>query len=103
MHLALISSGLAARELFLDAVARRASPLAGLEIGDDGLDERVRPGIRSGLHQRSAAGEALFEKAPEPARVRRRDGDARHHHAFKNKLPLVDGVSLSRQASTRRV
>ncbi len=42
--LSLDLGGLAARELFLDAVARRASPLAGLEIGYDGFDERVRPG-----------------------------------------------------------
>jgi hypothetical protein len=40
--------GLAAREWFLQAVARDASRLGGLEIGGDCLDERIRPAVHLG-------------------------------------------------------
>src|SRR5262249_15394597 len=61
--------GLAAGELFLQAVACGASALRGVELGDDGLDERVRIGVHLGLRQHGTACEALLEHAPEPARL----------------------------------
>src|SRR6516165_7259912 len=41
--------GLDASQLFLQAVARGASPFGSLEVRDDGLDQRVRPGVHLGL------------------------------------------------------
>src|SRR5215813_290303 len=73
---------LAACELLLEAVARGASSFGSLEIGDDCFDQRVRPRVHLGRHQRAAAGEALFQKAPQAARLGSRDGDPRHHHTL---------------------
>src|SRR5215813_6498300 len=55
--------GLAACELLLEAVARGASSVSSLEVGDNCFDQRVRPGVQFGRHQRVALREALFQKA----------------------------------------
>src|SRR5262245_25433475 len=81
--------GLATRELFLETVARDASPIGGLEIGDDCLDQRVRSGVHFGTHQLRATSEALFQKAPEPAWLGSCDSDSRHHDALEQELPFV--------------
>src|SRR6516164_3013755 len=93
--------GLAACELFLQAVAGGASPGSSLEVGDDCFDQRVRPGVQFGRHQRVALREALFQKAPQAAGLGSRDGDPRHHHALQKKLPFVGGeVRLVRHGRT---
>src|SRR5262245_14903180 len=51
---------LAACELLLEAVARGASSFGSLEVGDDCFDQRVRPGVQFGRHQRATLREALF-------------------------------------------
>src|SRR5215813_4565505 len=50
--------GLAACELILEAVARSASSIRSLKVGDNCFDQRVRPGVQFGRHQRVALGEA---------------------------------------------
>src|SRR5262245_59057557 len=82
-------AGLAARQLFFEAVARGASPLGGFEIGDDRLDQRVGSGDRFGRRTGGAAGETLLPNAPEPARLGRGDGNPRRHHALQKKLPFL--------------
>ena len=62
----------------------RPEHVGALEIGDDCFDERVRSGVHFGRHQRSAAGEAFFQKAPEPAWLGSGDRDACHHHTFQD-------------------
>src|SRR6516225_2260900 len=94
-------SGLAACELLLQAVARGASSVRSLKVGDDCFDQRVRPGVQFGSHQRATLREALFQKAPQAAGLGRRDGDPRHHHALQKKLPFVGGeVRLVRHGPT---
>src|SRR5262245_5943211 len=94
-------SGLAACKLFLQAVARGASPLCGLKIGDDCPDEQVRARVHLGRYERTASGEAFLQKAPQPAWPGSRDSDARHHHTFQNELPFVGGeVRLVRHGPT---
>src|SRR5215813_4563187 len=73
--------GLAACELLLEAVARGASPFGSLKVGDDCFDQRIRPGVQFGHHQRVALRETLFQKAPQAAGLGSRDGDTRNHHA----------------------
>src|SRR5262245_35095530 len=82
---------LAACELLLEAVARGASSFGSLKVGDDCLDQRVRPGVHLGRHQRASLREALLQKAPEAAWLGSRDGDSRRHHALQQKLPFVGG------------
>src|SRR5262245_25189967 len=74
--------GLAACELLLQAVARGPSPFGSLKVGDDCFDQRVRPGVHLGRHQRVALREALFQKAPQTAGLGSRDGNPRRHHAL---------------------
>src|SRR5262249_60004416 len=69
----------------------RASPAGRSEVGADCFDQRVRPGVQFGLHQRAALREALLQKAPEAAWLGSRDGDPRRHHALQKKLPFVGG------------
>src|SRR6516164_1847545 len=73
---------LAAGELLLEAVARGASPVSSLEVGDDCFNQRIRPGVQFGRHQRVALRETLFQKAPQAAGLGSGDGDPRHHHAL---------------------
>ena len=73
---------LAACELLLQAVAGGASPFGSLKVGDDCFDQRIRPGVQFGRHQRVALRETLFQKAPQAAGLGSRDGDPRHHHAL---------------------
>src|SRR6516164_5768470 len=82
---------LAACELLLQAVACGAPSFGSLEVGDDCFDQRIRPGVQFGLHQRVALREALFQKAPQAAWLGSRDGNPRHHHALQKKLPFVGG------------
>src|SRR5262245_4419433 len=82
MHLALISLGLLPASFLLEAVARGAPSFGSLEVGDDCFDQRIRPGVQFGRHQRVALREALFQKAPQAAGLGSRDGDPSHHHAL---------------------
>src|SRR6516164_5589647 len=66
---------LAARELLLEAVARGAPSFGSFEVGDDCFDQRIRPGVQFGRHQRAAFRKTLFQKAPQAARLGSRDGD----------------------------
>src|SRR5262249_14172739 len=50
--------GLAACELLLQAVARGASSFGSLEVGDYCFDQRVRPRVHLGRHQRATLREA---------------------------------------------
>src|SRR5262249_345471 len=82
---------LAACELLLEAVARRASPSGSLEVGDDCFDQRVRPGAHFGLHHPAASRRDRLQRAQEAAGLGSRDGDPRRHHALQKKLPFVGG------------
>src|SRR5262249_15519282 len=73
---------LAACELLLQAVARGASSVGSLDVGEDGLDQRSRPGVQFGCHRRAALSEALLQKTPRAAGLGSREGDPRHHHAL---------------------
>src|SRR5215472_5597915 len=73
---------LAACELLLQAVARGPSPFGSLEVGYDCFDQRVRPGVQFGRHQRATLREALLQKTPQAAGLGSRDGDPRRHHAL---------------------
>src|SRR5215471_5587437 len=74
--------GLAACELLLEAVARNATSVGSLEVGNDCFDQRVRTGVQFGCHQRLALRETLFQKAPQAAGLGSRDGNPRRHHAL---------------------
>src|SRR5262249_51793913 len=78
-------------ELFLQVVARRASPLRGREVCDDRLDQRIRRGVSLRLRQHTSPGEALLEQSPKPTRLGGCDGDTSHGHALHQKLPFLRG------------
>src|SRR5262245_31435807 len=81
--------GIGTFELLAQPIARGAAALSRVEVGDDRLDERVRPSIHLGSHQCGTAGQALLEQAPKPARLGRRYCDAGHHDALQEDLPFV--------------
>jgi hypothetical protein len=89
IHLALISPALLPVSCSLTPSRAMLRPSALSKFGDNCFDERVRSGVHFGRHQRSAAGEALFQKAPEPAWLGSGDRDACHHHTFQDELPFV--------------
>ena len=57
---------LAACELLLQAVAGGASPFGSLKVGDDCFDQRIRPGVQFGRHQRVALAKLSFRRPHRP-------------------------------------
>src|SRR6478609_1149830 len=84
-------SRLAVAKLCLQPVVSRGPAVAGLEVGDHGLYQRVGIWVGCGPCERGAAGERFLQKAEQSARFGGRNGHSRIHRASQEERPFILG------------